>query len=142
MTIVLGGLLGEYCLCFIDDILVMADTLDEMFDKVNILFDRLERSGLKIRAKKAKVFRRKVVFLGFELSADGVRPDPEKIRAVIEWPEPTTYYHIRQVCGFFNFNSASIRDLAIRMAPLSSLLRGLPTGSGKKPRGNQKVRDE
>ena len=136
MTIVLEGLLGEYCLCFIDDIIIMADTLEQLFLKMNILMDRLELAGLKIRAKKAKVFRKKVVFLGYELAEDGIRPDPEKVRAVVNWPTPTTYYHVRQLVGFFNFNSASLKDLAISMRPISSLLQGLPTGAGKRPRSS------
>jgi hypothetical protein len=32
--------------------------------------------------------RDKVVFLGYIISAEGLEPDPEKVRAIMEWPVP------------------------------------------------------
>ena len=50
--------------------------------------DRLQRAGLKLNPVKCKLFQLKTKFLGHVVSGRGVEPDPEKVRAVVDWPTP------------------------------------------------------
>ena len=39
-------------------------------------------------------------YLGHVVSKEGVSTDPDKIKAVTEWPQPTTVTEIRSFLGF------------------------------------------
>ena len=62
------------CITYLDDLLLMADTEDEMFENI-IEFHRLLReSGLKASAEKTELFRKEVQYLGHYISGKGIRP--------------------------------------------------------------------
>ena len=70
-----------------------------------------EKEGPKVSPKKCHLFKKRVVFLGHVVSEDGLSADPEKIRAVCDWPTPVSastlcsflglcFYYRRFVCCF------------------------------------------
>ena len=69
----LGTLQWEICLCYIDDILIYSSTVEEHFERLKIIFNKLDGAGLRLKAKKCAIFRRSVKFLGHQVSADGIR---------------------------------------------------------------------
>lgn len=48
------------------------------------LFTTLRKHNLKVAAKKCNLFRSKITFLGFIISAEGVRPDPAKVILIVD----------------------------------------------------------
>ena len=44
---------------------------------------------------KCEFYKDKVEYLGFDVSARGVQPSPDKVRAVVEWPKPSS---VKDVC--------------------------------------------
>ena len=54
------------------------------------VFSRILESGLKMKPRKCKLFREEVIYIGHKIPDAGVEPDREKIRAVVEWPAPST----------------------------------------------------
>ena len=136
MSLVLDGLLGIYALNYIDDILITGKTFDEICLNMNIVFDRLEQANLMVGFEKVFPCRRSRVFLGFLLDENGIRPDPEKIKSFQTMTPPTTYYQVRQLVGFLNFNTMMVPRLSIMLQPITKLLQNLPAGAGKKPRPN------
>ena len=136
MSTVLDGLLGIYALNYIDDILITGTTIDEICLHMNIVFDRLEQANLMVGYEKVFPCRRSRVFLGFLLDEHGIRPDPEKVKAFHTMSPPQTFYQVRQLIGFLNFNAMMVPKLSIMLHPITQLLQNLPTGAGKKPRPN------
>ena len=53
------------------------------------VFERFRQAGLKLKPSKCFLLRSKVPFLGHVISADGMSTDPDKIRAVEQWPTPS-----------------------------------------------------
>ncbi len=53
--------------------------------------------------------------------------DERKVRAVTEWPQPTTIKELQRFLGFDNFYRRFIRNYSIVSAPLTSLLKGKPS---------------
>jgi hypothetical protein len=56
-----------------------------------ILFSRIllrRRCNLKLNSKNCRFFQKRVTYLGHVVSEDGVSTDPEKTKAVSEWPVP------------------------------------------------------
>ena len=81
MSIVLYGLIGTTALNFIDDILVYGRDVDETFLRLNMVYDRVEQAILMTNFKKVRLIRSEVVFLGFLINQQGIRPDPDKVAA-------------------------------------------------------------
>ena len=91
----MSGLHFDTCLVYLDDIVVFARTPEEHLQRLAVVFRRLSDAGLKLKPEKCSFFRTSVHFLGHVVSADGIATDPEKIRAVTEWPVPNSVTEVR-----------------------------------------------
>jgi hypothetical protein len=60
--------------------------------------------------------------LGHVVSADGIRPDPKKVKSVQDWPVPENVHDVRSFVGLVNYFWKFIKDFAAA-APLSDLTR-------------------
>jgi len=73
----------------VDDLLVFTIGSREQHVKdVDAVFERLDKAGCCTAPEKCKFFRKEVNFLGFIVSVNKIRIDPEKITSLIEWPTP------------------------------------------------------
>eukprot|EP00731_Ephydatia_muelleri_P005099 Em0002g1275a len=67
MERVLAGLHWSTCLVYIDDIILFSRTVQEHFQNLTEVFQRLKQAGLKLKPKKCHLFRNKVKYLGRQL---------------------------------------------------------------------------
>ncbi|PIK47551.1 hypothetical protein BSL78_15569 [Apostichopus japonicus] len=95
MEQVLRGLHWRTCLIYIDDIIIYARTLEEHMSRLNEVMTRLREAGLRLKPSKCELIRRKVNYLGFVVSNQGVEADPEKVGVVANWPTPTNIKQLR-----------------------------------------------
>lgn len=94
------------------------------------MFQKLHQHGLKLQPKKCALFKKEVSYLGHKVSPQGVAPNPEKIKTVVDCPPLTT---VQQVCSFLGvvgyykcfFHSFS------KIAALHALTRGVKQPSSK-----------
>src|SRR2546422_2096795 len=89
MDRVFQGLLWTECLVYLDDILIFSKNWEEHISRLENVFRRLEKAGLKLKAKKCSFGRAEMPFLGHVVSKDGIKPGPAKIEAVTKFPVPT-----------------------------------------------------
>ncbi|GAB9477018.1 hypothetical protein Gpo141_00014077 [Globisporangium polare] len=87
---VLADLLFKEVLVWIDDLLLFADTVEELVNIMQRVFKRLDEHGLKLSQKKSHRFLTKVKWCGRVISAEGVGHDPERIEALREIPYPSS----------------------------------------------------
>lgn len=88
MNIVLTGLLGSQCFVYIDDIVIYASSIEEHSAKLKNVFQRLRHHNLKLQPEKCQFMHKEIAYLGHIISTEGVKPDPNKIRAITEFPAP------------------------------------------------------
>ena len=62
------------------------------------------------------------MFLGHHITTEGVRPDPHKVKAILEMPEPTNVADIRRVMGMANYLGKFLPHLSSFTQPLKDLL--------------------
>lgn len=103
---------------YLDDLLVFADDPDQHLKRLEKLLQRLERYGLRAAPSKCSFGKRELNFLGFHISAKGVKPPMEKVDAITKMPTPKTGLDLRRFLGALNFYkrflpelSGNIRDL-------------------------------
>lgn len=69
---------------------------------------------------KCEFHSKSVTFLRYIISAEGIRADPAKVRAMAEWPVPITHKALQRFLGFANFYRHFIRNFSQVAAPLTA----------------------
>jgi hypothetical protein len=88
MELALQGLQWETCLVYVDDIIVFGVDLAQHMSRVDEVLSRIKDAGLKLCPDKCNVLQTEVTFLGHVVSAKGIKPDPNNVAKVINWPVP------------------------------------------------------
>ena len=85
---VLSGLPPTLALSYIDDIVIKTDSeeFEDHIRDVDTVLTRLFEAGLSIKAKKMHIGCRSVVYLGYEVSREGIRPDPSRTKPILDMP--------------------------------------------------------
>jgi transposase InsO family protein len=111
-------------LAYMDDIVLGGETEEAVMVKFEVLLQQLQEVGFTINLKKSQFFVERLEFLGFEVSAEGVRPGNRKTRAVEEFPMPTSTRNVQQFLGLTGFFRRFVKGYCFIAAPLSQLMRG------------------
>ena len=127
----LRGLVDDFCVVFLDDILIFSKTAEEHLQHLELVIERLYRAELYANVKKCEFFKPELEFLGFLVNNEGIRMNPARVTTISEWLRPQTYRDIQVFLGFCNFYRRFIYGFSGIARPLHSLLRGLK--NGKKP---------
>ena len=120
---VFHGMLGKSVHVYMDDILVCTNTIEEHLTILREVLNRLRLAGLKLKLEKCDFLKRKIVYLGHIISELGVEVNPEKVRAIRDFPEPCSKKNIKQFLGVAGFFRKFVNGFASKAAPLSHLLK-------------------
>lgn len=123
MEAVLVGLAREKCIVYLDDILVMGKTFEEHLDNLGQVLSRLRQAGLRLKPRKCHLAKRKVCYLGYVVSSEGVSADPTKVEAVKNFATPTDLRQLRSFLGLASYYRRFIPAFSKVAAPLFSLTR-------------------
>jgi hypothetical protein len=100
---------------------VYSESFDEHLEHLRIVLDRLRSAGLTVKPEKVVFATQEVSFLGHVISPAGVRIDPERTRAIRDFPPPQDAKAISRFIGMVNFYHKFIPRLAEVAAPLNAL---------------------
>lgn len=114
----------DFCYAYIDDILVASKSEEEHKEHLIKLFERFDMYGIQLNPAKCVLGTNQVKFLGYQVSAEGTRPLPEKVQAILEFKKPETVKQLRQFLGTVNFYRRFIPGAAKDQALLHDILRG------------------
>ncbi|KAJ3476377.1 hypothetical protein NLI96_g11201 [Meripilus lineatus] len=117
----LRDLLDVICVVYLDDILIFSRTQKDHDHHVAMVLERLQKAGLYANAKKCTFDQSEVEYLGYHLSADGVKMSPKKLDTISEWPVPKSVKDVQSFLGFTNFYRRFIDNYAKIVLPLNTL---------------------
>ena len=88
MENVLKGLIYKISYVYLDDIIIFSNAIEEHIERLRTVFKRLKEENLKLKPKKCVVLQEKIEFLGHIVTAEGIKPDNNKLKVVEN--NPTT----------------------------------------------------
>lgn len=93
------------CFVYMDDILIASRTPQEhlLHLELKLVLEILNSFGLRISLSKSMFSASEVMFPGNLISGDGIRPDPERVKTIMEFKRPTTVQEFRRFLGVINF---------------------------------------
>ena len=118
---ILGDMLNRFVFVYLDDILIFSQDAQSHQGHVRKVLQRLLENRLFVKAEKCTFSCTSTTFLGYIISAGSIAMDPEKVRAVEQWPNPTDRKSLQRFLGFANFYRRFIRNYSSTAAPLTRL---------------------
>ncbi|XP_021340039.1 uncharacterized protein LOC110441256 [Mizuhopecten yessoensis] len=85
--------------------------------------DRCQEIGLTLNKEKCKFRQTEVSYIGHRLTQQGVHPDPSKIEAVKDMPQPIDKKGEERLLGFVNYLSKFILNMSTVTEPIRRLLK-------------------
>ena len=112
----------EFVRTYIDDLLCLTKgSFEDHLEKLERILVRLRQAGLKVNANKSFFAKAELEYLGYWITRDGIKPLPDKVKAILAIDAPRTRKELRSFIGIVNY----YRDMWVRrshvLAPLASL---------------------
>lgn len=111
------------CINYQDDIVVTGASTDEHLDNLRKLFQVLLSAGLKCNLAKSQFFQSSIVYLGFQLTRDGIRPLRQHVAAIAALPRPSNVKELQAFLGKIAYYHKFLPSAAEVAHPLHQLLR-------------------
>ncbi|GBG60105.1 hypothetical protein CBR_g3349 [Chara braunii] len=113
--------LDKFVIVYLDDILIFSKTVEEHvahLDKVSLLRQR----KFKINGEKCEFGRTRVLYLGHEISAEGLKLDDTKVASIRDWPRPQSVTEMRSFLGMTGYYRTFVKNYSIVAAPFTDLI--------------------
>lgn len=124
MDSVLGPDLDPFVFVYLDDVIVATPSFEKHLEVLNIVFDRLRAANLTINLDKCVFCLPSLKYLGFVVDREGLRTDPDKVKAMLEYPVPTTATEVKRFIGMCSWYRRFVKDHSTITAPINALLKG------------------
>ena len=105
----------------VDDVLVWGRTQEEHDRRLRETLNRLKGANITLN-HKCEISRSQVKFLGHIIGEDGIKPDPDKVSAILTMTAPTDVASLRRFLGMTNQMNKFTPNLAELTKPLRDLL--------------------
>ena len=120
----LGDLNMNWCIVYLDDIIIFSDTKEEHLKRLEAVFQKLITAGLKLKPSKCHFFREEIEYLGHVVSGKGISTNPKKVEAVVKWPTLQTVYDVRFFLGFVGYYRRFIKNFSKIAKPIREVITG------------------
>jgi len=120
MNSVLSGLTGTRCFVYLDGIVIYAKSLADHNTRLRELLERLRTHKLKLQPGKCEFLRKEVNYLGHQITEAGVRPDPQKVVAIEQFPTSTNPKQLKTFCAMISYYRRFIPNCSKIASPYTS----------------------
>ncbi|XP_050217488.1 uncharacterized protein LOC126668325 [Mercurialis annua] len=125
MNQALRPFIGKFVVVYFDDILIYSANPEVHLQHLREVLCLLHKDSLFAAKKKCAFLTRKVLFLGYIVSEEGLQVDDSKIEVVKHWPQPSTITEVRSFNGLSSFYRRFIPHFNSIMAPVTDCMKGV-----------------
>jgi hypothetical protein len=118
---VLAGML--HCFVYIDDVLVASASSQLHLQHLEEVLTRLQRHGLVLNIKKCQFSVAELDYLGHHISVSGIKPMLSRVKAISDFPQPSTVSLLQTFLGMANFYCRFIPAAARVLQPLTDAVK-------------------
>ncbi|GBG74372.1 hypothetical protein CBR_g18783 [Chara braunii] len=115
--------LDKFIVEYLDDILIFSRTVEEHAEHLKTVLGLLRQHQYKANLDKCEFGRTKILYLGHEISADGLRPKDAKVASIRDWPRPQTVTEVRSFLGMTGYYRPFVKTYSTIASPLTDLTR-------------------
>ena len=130
----------EFVRTYLDDLLcITKGNLKDHLEKLEKVFSKLQDAGLKINADKSKFCALETEYLGYILTRDGIKPQANKVQAILALNPPTNVKELRRFLGMVQYYRDLWAKRSEMLAPLTDLVGECGQTKVTKAKGTKKV---
>jgi hypothetical protein len=115
--------LDQFVIIYLDDILIYSRDLNSHMEHVSTVLELLQHNHLSVKGSKCLFHVKSLPFLGYILSDKGISMDPDKIKAINDFPEPKSLSQLRSLLGMANFYRGFIPHFSEKVKTLTDLTK-------------------
>jgi hypothetical protein len=112
MNEVLREFIEKFFIVYLDDILIFSKTKVEHLKHLAIVMRKLQQEKLLINMRKSSFMKTELIYLGFVISANELRMDPDKVEVIKNWPSPRNVFEVRSFHRLASFYRKFIRNFS------------------------------
>ena len=130
----------EYVRAYIDDLLILSSsTFEDHLDKLGKVLQRLQDKGLRLNAPKSTFATDEIEYLGYTLTRNGIKPQEQKVSAILALQPPSNVKQLRRVLGIIQYYRDIWEKRTDLLAPLTDLVGECGTTKTTKKKGTKKA---
>jgi hypothetical protein len=116
-------LLDKFVVIYLDDIIIFSQNEEEHKEHLRQVFDIIRVNKLYIKPEKCEFFVNRISFLGHIVSDKGIEMDPEKVKAVVDWPPLKNQKEAQSFLGLANYYRRFVEGFSGIVKPITDLIK-------------------
>lgn len=113
----------DFACAYLDDIAVYSRTWEDHLKHLSMVLKRLQAAGLTLKPDKCHVGMAEVQYLGHRVGSGKQRPEPAKVEAIANWPQPRTKTQVLAFLGTAGYYRKFVPEYSTLAKPLTDLTR-------------------
>lgn len=113
----------DFVSVFVDDIVVSGRTNQEHLENLEKVLEKLREANLTVKKEKCSFFQDEIEYLGYTLTKQGLKKTKEKVKAIVDAPQPSNVTEVRSFIGLVNYYHKFVPNAAEILSPIYDLLK-------------------
>ena len=130
----------EFVRTYLDDVLTITNsTFSDHLEKLEQVLKKLDEAGLRVNVSKSHFCTSELEYLGYVLTRDGIKPQNEKVSAILALQPPTSVKTLRHFLGLVQYYRDLWEKRSDVLAPLTDLVGESGETKVTKQNGTKKI---
>ncbi len=102
ITTILCKIYNQFCIAYLDNIIVYLNTLEIYEEHVKLVFAKLQEACLNSKLSKYMSNLQYLSFIRFVIIPNGIRMEPKRVMTIYKFPKPSCHCNIQVLLRFAN----------------------------------------